>query len=220
MKKINLFYKFFISVIFCSFCFLIGLYFTDFPASTEFFILTLEGFFFILWVLVPLLAVVSSIVVFIDSEKRILLYVKSIGSVLLMSNMTLYFIVHVNPDFGFGIVFVAFNVWGSTILFLLVLLIRTLVNYFFKQDGKILFYFNEEKIKVLKAFVATTILFFILLQVFFMASAIVAYKATKELDLKIKSQYSVYYFYRPTVREIRLSNGMRWSYSRVKFMQK
>ena len=59
---------------------------------------------------------------------------------------------------------------------------------------------------------------FLLFQIYLFGNAISVYKAVEVLNTEEKQEYSLFSFYRPFVYEIRLEDGRRWSYGRVKFV--
>ncbi|CAA6804130.1 MAG: Unknown protein [uncultured Sulfurovum sp.] len=184
--------------------------------SVEFMKLVLDGASIILWMILPIVITLTSFLIigFPNEKLTFLVYVGM--TLLFISNMTFLLWLNV-ATVDFGVIFIILFVWGSTFWFVVTLLIKLLYAYIFKKGFKE-FIGYMVRVKIFQAFFLSVTVTFILLQLFLMGSSILAYKSVKVLDIKENKTYSLFYFYRPFISEIRLDNGMRWSYSRVKFV--
>ena len=185
-----------------SFLFILSILNQEF--SLEFMKLTIETTVVILWMIIPTITSILSfsIVVFFKKKFTFLVYVMT--TLLLISNIT--FLIFLNIfQMGIQVIFIAPAVWGATFLFVVIIL----------QEPRVYLV----KVKILKSILVSATVTFILLQIYLLGNSIEVYKAVKVLNTQEKAGYSLFYFYRPLVSEIRLSNGKRWSYSRVKFVE-
>ena len=207
-----------LGVLFLTFSFLFILAILEQSLSVEFFKSIIEGMVALLWVIIPIITTVASLLVVGFSKESLNSLLYFIVTLLLISNMFLLFVLTVQ-EMGLGILFIGFTVWGSTLLFIIALLVKLLSAYFVQKNFKELLG-HISKIKIFKSFFLSVGVIFLLFQIFIVGSAISAYKAVKVLDTTKKKEYSLWYFYRPLSLEIRLDNGLRWSYGRVKFVGK
>jgi hypothetical protein len=185
--------------------------------SVEFMKLVIETTGLILWVIIPSVIGIGSLLVVGLRKEKFTLMVQVITSLLLISNMTFLFLLNLHLSIGFEVLFIALSVWGSLFWFIVALLTKLLYSYFFTKNIKEVIEYML-KAKIVKSFLLSATVTFVLLQLFLMGSAIEAYKAVKVSKIKEKAEYSLFYFYRPLISEIRLSDGKRWAYSRVKFV--
>lgn len=170
----------------------------------------------ILWVIMPVISAVLSFSMFVtDKHFTSLIYI--IVTLGLISTTTLLIYLNLATT-DFGIIFVVLMVFGSPILFGALLLLKLLYAYIFKKNFKYIVksLFN---IQVLKALPLSAMVTVLLWQSFLIISAIEAHKAVEALNVKEANESSLFSFYRPFAEEIRLSNGMRWSYGRGKFVE-
>ncbi len=205
-----------LGILFLILSFLVALSVLEQSLSAKFMKFISESTSILLWVIIPFIVSILSLLIVGLYEKKLTLLVSIIVTLLLISNMT--FLVCLSfAQMGFGIILIVLFVWGSVILFVIALLVKLTYSYFFMKNikeviGDIL------KVKILKLFLLSGIITFMLLQLYLMGSAIEAYKAVKVLNIKESKEQSLLSFYKPYIYEIRLSNGMRWSYVRVKFV--
>ena len=201
-----------------TFSFLFILAILEQSLSVEFFKLVMEGMLILLWVIIPIVITVASLLVLVFSKESLTSLLYFIVTLLLISNMFLLFVLTVQ-EIGLGILVIGFTVWGSTLFFIITLLVKLLSAYFVQKNFKELLA-HISKIKIFKSFFLSVSVIFLLFEIFIVGSAISAYKAVKVLDTTENKEYSILYFYRPLSLEIRLDNGLRWSYGRVRFVEK
>ena len=208
--------KIVMGIIFLSLIFLLMLSILEQSLSVALLKLVIENVATGLWIIIPVVVMILTVLIIGCFKDKFIHLVYVTITLLFISNMTflLYFY---NATPGLGIIFIVLSVWGSTLWFIVGVLIKLLHSYFFKKDIKEVITCLL-KVKIIKSILLSVTFTFVLLQLFLMGSSIVAYKTVKVLNLKENIEYSVFSFYRPFNYEIRLSNGMRWSYGRVKFV--
>lgn len=207
--------KILLAILFFSLSFLFLLSILNQSLSVDFMNLLVEATAVLLWVIIPIIFTILSLLVGWYKEKFTFL-IETIITLVLISNMT--FIVYLNcAQTDLGVIFIALSVWGSTILFVLPCLIGLLYTYFFQKSIKELMG-DRINIKIIKSFFLSATVTFLLLQLFLMGSSMVAYKVVEASNIKEKSDYTLFSFYKPFVYEIRLKDGQRWSYGRFKFV--
>jgi len=208
--------KIIMGIIFLSLIFLLMLSILEQSLSVALLKLVIENVATGLWIIIPVVVMILTVLIMGFFKDKFIHLVYTTITLLFISNITFLLYLN-NATTGFGIIFIALSVWGSTLWFLVGVLIKLLYSYFFKKDIKEVIA-SLLKVKIIKSILLSVTFTFILLQLFLMGSSIVAYKTVKVLNLKENIEYSVFSFYRPFNYEIRLSNRMRWSYGRVKFV--
>ncbi|CAA6807998.1 MAG: Unknown protein [uncultured Sulfurovum sp.] len=208
--------KIVVGILFFTLSFLFFLSVLGQSLSAELMGLVISSTVILLWGVIPtVVAILSLLMVGYSNDKFIhLLYVMI--TLLLISNMTFLLFINI-AEMGFGIIFLVLFVWGSTFWFVVVLFVKLLDSYFFEKNIKEIIE-SILKVKIIKSILLSATVTFLLFQIYLLGNAISVYKAVKVLNIEEKKEYSLFYFYRPFVYEIRLADGRRWSYGRVKFV--
>ena len=210
--------KIVMGIIFLSLIFLFMLSILEQSLSVALLKLVIENVATGLWIIIPVVVMILTVLIMGFFKDKFIHLVYVTITLLFISNITLLLYFN-NTTTGFGIIaiVIVLSVWGSTLWFIVGVLIKLLYSYFFKKDIKEVIA-SLLKVKIIKSILLSVTFTFVLWQLFLMGSSIVAYKTVKVLNLKENIEYSVFSFYRPFNHEIRLRNGMRWSYGRVKFV--
>ena len=208
--------KIIMGIIFLSLIFLLMLSILEQSLSVALLKLVIENVATGLWIIIPVVVMILTVLIMGFFKDKFIHLVYVTITLLFISNITFLLYIN-NATTGFGIIVIVLSVWGSTLWFIVGVLIKLLYSYFFKKDIKEVIA-SLLKVKIIKSILLSVTFTFVLLQLYLMGSSIVAYKTVKVLNLKENIEYSVFSFYRPFNHEIRLSNGMRWSYGRVKFV--
>ena len=208
--------KIVMGIIFLSLIFLFMLSILEQSLSVALLNLVTESVAVGLWIIIPVVMMILTLLIMGSVKDKFIHLVYVTITLLFISNITFLLYIN-NATTGFGIIVIVLSVWGSTLWFIVGVLIKLLYSYFFKKDIKEVIALLL-KVKIIKSILLSVTFTFVLFQLYLMGSSIVAYKTVKVLNLKENIEYSVFSFYRPFNHEIRLSNGMRWSYGRVKFV--
>ena len=202
-----------LGILYLTFSFLFILAILEQSLSVEFFKLVIEGMVVLVWIIIPIITLIVPLLLLDISKKSFNFLFYFILKLLFVSNIT--FLLYLNiGQVDLGVMLIALFVWGSIASFIVALLIALLGAYFVKKNLKELMS-NIFTVKIFKSLLWSVGVTFLLVQIYLMGTAIVAYKTMKLTENK---KYSLLYFYRPLNLEIRLDNGLRWSYGRVKFV--
>lgn len=212
------FIKWIFGLIVFSLLYLLLIYFLEQPILEE--LCTL--IYLVLLVFIPIgIFLTLLLLLLLKRGKGLIYYIAVAISLLLISNISLLWVmdIGVGRKNQYGLLFETLAVWDTSILFIVLVLIRAMLGHFYKKSHKtVLFDIKEEKRKIFKVMAVGILLFVWFSQLFLLSSAIKANQAVQLLDIKDKSSYSISYFYRPFVSRIDLKNGLRWSYHRMKFV--
>jgi len=183
--------------------------------SSEFMRLIIEGNAILIWVIIPSIIAIISLSILVTSKEKFTLLMDITITLLLISNIT--FLLFLNlAQTDFGIIFIMFSVWGSSLSVVITLSFKLLYSAIFTKNCKEVVKYLL-KVRVVKSILLSVTITVVLFQLYLVANAIEVYKAVKVQDVSEKNNYSLLSFYRPYVYEIR-SGGKRWSYGRVKFV--
>jgi len=184
--------------------------------SSEFMRWIIEGNAILIWVIIPSIIAILSLVILFSSKEDFTCFMDITIMLLLISNIT--FLLFLNlAQTDFGIIFIIFFVWGSALLVVITLIIKLLYATFFAKNFKEVVGYLL-KVRIVKSILLSVTVTVVLFQLYLVANAIAVYKAVKFQDVSEKNNYALFSFYRPYVYEITLSDGSRWSYGRVKFV--
>ena len=186
--------------------------------SSEFMRWIINGNAILLWAIIPTIIAILFLVILFSSKEKLTRFMDITITLLLISNIT--FLLFLNlAQLGFGIIFIAFFVWGSVFSVLIILIIKLLYAAIFAKNFKEVVGYLL-KVRIVKPILLSVTVTVVLFQLYLVANAIEVYKAVKVQDVPEKNNYALFSFYRPYVYKITLSDGSRWSYNRVVFVNK
>jgi len=185
--------------------------------SSEFMRWIIGGNATLLWTIIPNIITILSLVILFTSKEKFTRFMEITITLLLISNIT--FLLFLNlAQTNFGIIFIMFSVWGISLSVVIILSFKLLYSAIFTKNCKEVVGYLL-KVRVVKSILLSVTITVVLFQLYLVANAIEVYKAVKVQDVAEKNNYALFSFYRPYVYEIR-SGGKRWSYGRVKFVDK
>jgi len=170
----------------------------------------------LLWVVIPMVVTILSLILLgaYKEKFRLLVYVSS--TLLFISNITFLLFLNLS-NVGFGIFIIVLCVWGASFLFIVTLIIKLIYAYFININIKEILE-DIFQLNLIKSLLLSILVTFLLFHIYLLGNAITVYKTVQELNVEEKEVSSVFSFYKPSIYEIRLSDGRRWSYGSLKFV--
>jgi len=186
--------------------------------SSEFMRWIIEDNAILIWVIIPSIIAILSLVILFSSKEDFTRFMDITIMLLLISNITFSLFLNLAQT-DFGIIFIAFFVWGSALSVVITLSFKLLYSAIFTKNCKEVVKYLL-KVRIVKSILLSVTVTFVLFQLYLVANAIEVYKAVKVQNVPEKNNYALLSFYRPYVYEIRLSDRSRWSYGQVKFVNR
>jgi len=170
----------------------------------------------LLWVVIPMVVTIISLILLgaYKEKFRLLVYVSS--TLLFISNITFLLFLNLS-NVGFGIIIIVLCVWGASFLFIVTLIIKLIYAYFINVNIKEILE-DIFQLNLIKSLLLSILVTFLLFHIYLLGNAITVYKTLQELNVEEKEVSSLFSFYKPSIYEIRLSDGRRWSYGSLKFV--
>jgi len=170
----------------------------------------------LLWVVIPMVVTIISLILLgaYKEKFRLLVYVSS--TLLFISNITFLLFLNLS-NVGFGIIIIVLCVWGASFLFIVTLIIKLIYAYFININIKEILE-DIFQLNLIKSLLLSILVTFLLFHIYLLGNAITVYKTLQELNVEEKEVSSLFSFYKPSIYEIRLSDGRRWSYGSLKFV--
>jgi len=170
----------------------------------------------LLWVIVPMVVTILSLMLLgaYNEKFRLLVYVSS--TLLFISNITFLLFLNLS-NVGFEIIIIVLCVWGASFLFIVALIMKLLYAYFINKNIKEILE-DIFQLNLIKSLLLSILVTFLLFHIYLLGNAITVYKTVQGLNVEEKEVSSLFSFYKPSIYEIRLSDGRRWSYGSLKFV--